>query len=119
MHLYLHVPFCARKCIYCDFAIAVRRQVPSEAYVRAVLAEWALWQSDPVWDVSPKVQTIYFGGGTPSRVTPAAIARLVEQIAADRPIAPGAEITLEANPDDVTLAAAAAWRAAGVNRVSV
>jgi oxygen-independent coproporphyrinogen-3 oxidase len=119
MHVYFHVPFCARKCSYCDFAIAVRRQVPSEAYVSAVLAEWALWQSDPVWDDSPEVQTIYFGGGTPSRVTPAAIARLLEQIAADRPIAPGAEITLEANPDDVTLAAATAWRAAGVNRVSV
>jgi oxygen-independent coproporphyrinogen-3 oxidase len=119
MHVYVHVPFCARKCSYCDFAIAVRRQVPSEAYVGAVLAEWALWQSAPVWDDSPQVQTIYFGGGTPSRITPAAIARLLEQIAADRPIAPGAEITLEANPDDVTLAAATAWRAAGVNRVSV
>jgi oxygen-independent coproporphyrinogen-3 oxidase len=65
------------------------------------------------------VETVYFGGGTPSRVTPAAIARLLEQIAADRPVVSGAEITLEANPDDVTLAAAQAWREAGVNRVSL
>ena len=119
MHLYLHVPFCARRCRYCDFAIAVRREVPSDAYVTAVLREWALWQSDAAWDNSAEVETIYFGGGTPSRVTPAAIARLLDRIAADRPIAPGAEITLEANPDDVTLAAAGSWQAAGVNRISL
>ena len=119
MHLYLHVPFCARRCSYCDFAIAVRREVPSDAYVDAVLREWTLWQSDPVWDVSPEVQTIYFGGGTPSRVTPASIARILAQVGADRPIAVDAEITLEANPDDVTLATATSWHAAGVNRVSL
>lgn len=119
MHLYIHVPFCARRCSYCDFAIAVRKQVPSDAYVAAVLREWTLWQTDPVWDASPEVQTIYFGGGTPSRLTPAAIARLLEQIAADRAVSPGAEVTLEANPDDVTLAGAQAWRSAGVNRVSL
>jgi putative oxygen-independent coproporphyrinogen III oxidase len=119
VHLYLHVPFCARRCSYCDFAIAVRRDVPSEAYVDAVLREWNLWQSDPVWDVSPEVQTIYFGGGTPSRVTPASIARILARVGADRPIAADAEITLEANPDDVTPDAARAWRAAGVNRISL
>lgn len=119
VHLYLHVPFCARRCSYCDFAIAVRRKVPSEAYVDAVLREWSLWQSHPVWDMSQEVQTIYFGGGTPSRVTPASIARVLAQVAADRPIAADAEITLEANPEDVSLAAATAWRAAGVNRVSL
>ena len=119
MHLYIHVPFCARRCSYCDFAIAVRKQVPSDAYVAAVLREWAFWQTDPVWDASPDVETIYFGGGTPSRVTPAAIAQLVDQIAADRPVESGAEVTLEANPDDVTLAGAQAWRTAGVNRVSL
>jgi oxygen-independent coproporphyrinogen-3 oxidase len=84
-----------------------------------VLREWNLWQSDPVWDVSPEVQTIYFGGGTPSRVTPASIARILAQVGADRPIAADAEVTLEANPDDVTPAAATAWRAAGVNRISL
>jgi oxygen-independent coproporphyrinogen III oxidase len=119
MHLYFHVPFCARRCSYCDFAIAVRREVPSGAYAAAVLQEWALWQSHPAWDASPEVRTVYFGGGTPSRVTPATIARLLDRIARDRTIVPDAEITLEANPDDVTLAAAGAWRSAGVNRVSL
>jgi oxygen-independent coproporphyrinogen-3 oxidase len=119
VHLYLHVPFCARRCSYCDFAIAVRRSVPSEQYVTAVLREWARRQQHPVWDTSHTVDTIYFGGGTPSRLAPASLARIVERIAADRPIAPDAEITLEANPEDVTPAAAAAWRASGVNRVSL
>ena len=119
MHVYLHVPFCARRCSYCDFAIAVRKEVPSEAYVSTVLREWALWQSEPAWQESPEIRTIYFGGGTPSRISPDAIARLLDRINGDRFVRADAEITLEANPDDVTLAAAAAWRAAGVNRVSL
>jgi oxygen-independent coproporphyrinogen III oxidase len=119
MHIYFHVPFCARRCSYCDFPIAVRREVPSEAYVSAVLREWAMWQPDPVWDDSPGIHTVYFGGGTPSRITPAAIAQLLHRIAADRHVVGDAEITLEANPDDVTVAVATAWRAAGVNRVSL
>jgi oxygen-independent coproporphyrinogen-3 oxidase len=119
MHLYLHVPFCARRCSYCDFAIAVRREVPSEAYVSTVLREWALWQSDPAWQQSSDIRTVYFGGGTPSRLSADAIGRLLERIGSDRPVSADAEITLEANPDDVTLGAAAAWRAAGVNRISL
>jgi oxygen-independent coproporphyrinogen-3 oxidase len=119
MHLYLHVPFCARRCSYCDFAIAVRRDVPSDAYADLVLREWAEWQSHPAWARSPRVETIYFGGGTPSLLEPAALGRVVEQIWTDRGIESGAEITLEANPDDVTPAAATAWRAAGINRVSL
>jgi len=119
VHLYLHVPFCARRCSYCDFAIAVRRDVPSDAYVDAVLREWGLWQAEPVWEQSGEVQTIYFGGGTPSRLVPGAITRLLDGIRRDRPVSSDAEITLEANPEDVTPAAAASWRAAGVNRVSL
>ena len=119
MHLYLHVPFCARRCSYCDFAIAVRREVPSKAYVQAVLREWELWQTEAVWELSPELQTIYFGGGTPSRLEPAAIGVLLNRIRNDRGVAADAEVTLEANPEDVTSEAAAAWQAAGVNRVSL
>src|SRR3954467_8260954 len=119
MHVYLHVPFCARRCSYCDFAIAVRREVPSDTYADSVLREWTLWQSEPVWDEDPRIETIYFGGGTPSRISPDAIARLLDRISTDREVASDAEITLEANPDDVTLPVAAAWRQAGVNRVSL
>src|SRR5690349_7382285 len=109
MHVYFHVPFCARRCSYCDFAIAVRRDVPSDAYVRAVLDEWRTWQPHPAWLASPQVETIYFGGGTPSRLAPDAVGRLIERIAADSAVTSNAEITMEINPDDVTAAAAAAW----------
>jgi len=119
MHLYLHVPFCARRCSYCDFAIAVRRETPSEAYVDAILKEWSGWQEHSAWATSPRVETVYFGGGTPSRLDPGAITRLLSRIASDRVLEPDAEITLEANPEDVTLERAAAWRGAGVNRVSL
>src|ERR1041385_8901835 len=100
MHLYIHVPFCARRCSYCDFAIAVRREVPSAAFARAVEREWAAWQDHPAWDASPGLDTVYFGGGTPSRLAPGAIARVLEGFAARRPPAADAEVTLEANPDD-------------------
>lgn len=119
MHLYIHVPFCARRCSYCDFAIAVRRTVPSDRYAEAVLREWTTWQSHPAWTDTPEVQTIYFGGGTPSRLDPGAISQIVQRIRADRPVVAHAEVTLEANPDDVTPASAAAWHRAGVNRISL
>ena len=119
MHLYIHVPFCARRCSYCDFAIAVRREVPSRRFVETVLQEWQGWQGHVAWQDSPEVRTVYFGGGTPSRLDPPAIGELLEGIHATRPVAAGAEVTLEANPDDVTPPAAAAWRRAGVNRVSL
>ena len=119
MHVYIHVPFCARRCSYCDFAIAVRREVPSRRFVAAVGREWEQWQEHPVWTDAGPVQTLYFGGGTPSLLEPGAIADLLALIRARRPVEPDAEVTLEANPDDVTAGRAAAWRAAGVNRVSL
>jgi len=119
MHVYVHVPFCARRCSYCDFAVAVRRDVPSRRFVAAVLQEWRGWQEHPAWQRSPEVQTLYFGGGTPSRLDPGGIADVVDAIRAARPVAAGAEVTLEANPEDVTPAVAKAWRDAGVNRVSL
>jgi oxygen-independent coproporphyrinogen-3 oxidase len=119
VHLYLHVPFCARRCSYCDFAIAVRRDVPTDAYVRAVLHEWEGWQDHESWLGSETVDTVYFGGGTPSRLDPRGIAAILARIASDRSVSPSAEVTLEANPDDVTLERASAWAAAGVNRISL
>jgi oxygen-independent coproporphyrinogen-3 oxidase len=119
MHLYFHVPFCARRCSYCDFAIAVRRETPTAAYVQAVVREWECWQGHPAWAAAPEVGTVYFGGGTPSRLDPAGIERILERIAHDRVVSATAEVTLEANPEDVTPSVAAAWRKAGVNRVSL
>jgi putative oxygen-independent coproporphyrinogen III oxidase len=119
MHVYLHVPFCSRRCSYCDFAIAVRKEVPSGAYLTAVLKEWELWLEEGVWDLSARIDSVYFGGGTPSRLLPEVIVELLGRIGTDRPLVPGAEITLETNPDDVTPESARIWRAAGVNRISL
>ncbi len=119
LHLYVHVPFCARRCSYCDFAIAVRREVPSAEFSGQVLREWARWRDDERFAAGTPLATIYFGGGTPSRLAPSAVERILAGIQRDRPLAPGAEVTLEANPDDVTGEAAAGWARAGVNRVSL
>lgn len=115
-HLYLHVPFCARRCSYCDFSIAVRSRVPVDAYVAGVRAELGhrFGGSEP-WPLD----TVYLGGGTPSRLGPAGVASLLAALRDYAALAPGAEVTLEANPDDVTDEAAARWVASGVNRVSL
>jgi oxygen-independent coproporphyrinogen-3 oxidase len=119
VHLYIHVPFCARRCSYCDFAIAVRKQVPSREFLEAVLREWEGWQSHPVWFGSPALETVYLGGGTPSRLDPPVLAALLARIRSDRSLAPDAEVTLEANPDDVNPREAETWLEAGITRVSL
>jgi oxygen-independent coproporphyrinogen-3 oxidase len=119
MHLYVHVPFCARRCSYCDFAIAVRRDVPSRLYVDAVLTEWRRVLETDGWVLESPLATLHLGGGTPSRLAPAEMVRLLEGIRESVQFAPDAEIALEANPDDVSDEAVACWRAAGVNRVSL
>jgi oxygen-independent coproporphyrinogen-3 oxidase len=119
VHIYLHVPFCARRCSYCDFAIAVRREVPSRVYTDAVLREWDLWQNHAVWDGGSTVETIYFGGGTPSLLDPDQLARLLEGIRSRRPVRPDAELTIEVNPDDVSADRVRRWLGMGINRVSL
>ncbi len=119
MNLYVHVPFCARRCSYCDFAIAVRRDVPAAAFVDAIAREWEAARRREPWAQANQLDTVYLGGGTPSRLGAGALRDLVTTLASAMPVAAGAEVTLEANPDDVTDAAAAAWRAAGFNRVSL
>lgn len=115
-HVYLHVPFCARRCVYCDFAIAVRRNVPVGDFAESVRREIeirfaALPRSD--------VRTIYLGGGTPSRLGGEGIAQVLDTLAARWVPGVGAEVTIEANPEDVTRDAARTWQAAGVSRVSL
>lgn len=118
VHIYVHVPFCARRCSYCDFAIAVRRETPDREFVAAIEREWRAWVSSQV-HADEQVDTLYFGGGTPSRLDPESIAQLIRTVHADRRLAPDAEVTLETNPDDVTPARADAWRTAGITRVSL
>jgi oxygen-independent coproporphyrinogen III oxidase len=113
-HLYVHVPFCARRCSYCDFSIAVRSSTPVEEFLTGIRTEAARVIGEG-WTLD----TLYLGGGTPSRLGGTGIASLLQIICDRASLAPDAEITLEANPDDVTLEAAHKWRQAGVNRVSL
>lgn len=113
-HLYIHVPFCARRCSYCDFSIAVRAATPVDEYLLALRTE-----ADRVVQPSWTLDTVYLGGGTPSRLGGEGVARLLSAIRERTQMNPGAELTLEANPDDVTPEAAGAWFNAGVNRVSL
>lgn len=113
-HLYIHVPFCARRCSYCDFSIAVRSSTPVEEYTSALRSELELGAlTDAVLD------TVYLGGGTPSRLGGVGIAEVLSSVRGHASIAAGAEITIEANPDDVNDLAVAKWVTAGVNRVSL
>ena len=116
-HVYVHVPFCARRCSYCDFAISVRRTVPVDAYVDGLARELEI--RFPDLDTPWRVETLYLGGGTPSALGAAGVERLLAVLHDRLALGAGGEVTLEANPEDVTDAAVAAWRAAGVNRVSV
>jgi len=115
-HVYVHVPFCRRRCSYCDFAIAVRRTVPVREFIDSLAREIEIRYPDqPPRDID----TLYFGGGTPSSLGGDGVARLLDRLRARFRFDDRAEVTLEANPDDVTAESASAWRAAGVNRLSI
>lgn len=113
-HLYIHVPFCARRCSYCDFSIAVRSSTPIDEYLDALSNE-----TGRVVNESWTLDTVYLGGGTPSRLGGSGVARLLSDIRSRASVSVAAEITLEANPDDVTPDAARAWSDSGINRVSL
>jgi oxygen-independent coproporphyrinogen-3 oxidase len=115
--LYIHLPWCVRKCPYCDFnSHETRAAVPEQAYVDALIAD--LEQDLPlVWGRT--VEAIFIGGGTPSLFSPASIDRLLGAVRARVPLKPGAEITLEANPGTVDQERFRGFREAGVNRLSL
>ena len=126
-HLYLHVPFCVRRCSYCDFSIAVRKRIPAQEYVEAVLQEVTLRGltdpgPEPGETEAHGLETLYLGGGTPSLLPPDALATLVTSLRdafGATSSRDAVEVTVEANPEDVEPEHARAWRRAGVNRVSL
>jgi oxygen-independent coproporphyrinogen-3 oxidase len=117
LSLYVHFPWCERKCPYCDFnSHAVRDELPEQAYIDALLKD--LEQELPaVWGRT--VHSVFLGGGTPSLFSPEAIDRLLSGVRARLPLHPQAEITLEANPGSSEQACFAGYRSAGVNRLSI
>ena len=117
LSLYIHFPWCARKCPYCDFnSHAIQGDVPETEYVEALLRD--LEQELPaVWGRT--IQSIFMGGGTPSLFSPQAIDQLLCGIRARLPLQPALEITLETNPGSAEQEKFAAYRQAGVNRLSI
>jgi oxygen-independent coproporphyrinogen-3 oxidase len=115
--LYAHIPFCARRCDYCDFFVVIGRD--REAWFFEWLEKDLAASVSRLGEPSPDADTLYLGGGTPSSVAPEAIARTVEAVRRLVSLDAGAEVTLEANPETVTPERAAAWRRAGINRLSL
>ena len=117
LSLYVHIPWCVRKCPYCDFnSHEARAAIPEKEYVEALLRD--LEQDLPrAW--GRKVHSIFIGGGTPSLLSPEAIERLLSGLRARLPLDQDIEITLEANPGTVELERFKGFRAAGVNRLSI
>ncbi len=114
--VYIHWPFCLSKCPYCDFNSHVRARIDERRWRAALLGEL-----DYFAGLAPgrRVTSVFFGGGTPSLMTPKTVAALIDRVAGHWPIDAQVEITLEANPTSVEAGRFAGYRAAGVNRVSL
>jgi len=115
--IYIHWPYCAAKCPYCDFNSHVPRgEVNERAYANAIISELRYYAA-----LAPdrRVDTIFFGGGTPSLMSAETVGAVLDAIAGLWPVASAAEITLEANPSSVEAARFAGYRVAGVNRASL
>src|SRR5262245_25515495 len=104
--VYVHFPFCAAICPYCDFAVEVRREIPHRAYADRVIEELAL---KAPWFQGAQAATLYFGGGTPSLWEASELARVIEAVRARLRLVEGAEVTLEVNPEGVDRDRVAAW----------
>ncbi len=113
--LYVHLPYCASRCGYCAFVVTTDGS-SRDRYLEAVEKEAAILASEAA---GVAFDSIYLGGGTPSLLPPEAIARTLATLRARFSVADDAEVSFEANPEDVTAAAVAKWASAGVNRISV
>src|SRR3990167_1108341 len=113
--IYIHIPFCAKQCTYCDFYFSTTFETYRDQLLKALATELQLragtWQNE-------LIETIYFGGGTPSLLTGEEIQQLLSTVYAHYNASAVKEITLECNPDDCSTERLKAWKTAGVNRLS-
>lgn len=123
--IYIHIPFCKQACHYCNFHFSTTLHLKSEM-VKAICKEIKIRASLPrngdeisVLKEGENIRTIYFGGGTPSLLTAEELDLILSEIRLNYQIAPDAEITLEANPDDISLEKLIFWKHAGINRLSI
>lgn len=113
--VYVHVPWCSRRCSYCDFYLRVGKV--DGRFAARVLEQWVATQA--LLGNPATLRSLYFGGGTPGLLPLDALTAVVRGVAAVIPLEPGAEVTLEVNPNDVTEASVAGWLSAGVTRISL
>lgn len=113
--VYLHIPFCRSRCSYCDFAVSIYQSDLADNYVDALCREISNFKSHIS---NPQIDTIYFGGGTPSLLAPKQAEKILESVFDRFPVQEGAEITMEMNPGTLTPEIARAFRSLGVNRAS-
>ncbi|MDE2875161.1 MAG: radical SAM family heme chaperone HemW [Gemmatimonadota bacterium] len=117
-NVYVHAPFCARRCCYCDFAVEVDRSPAGSRWLAAIGAELDTLRASGEAPLAPSLDTLYVGGGTPSLLEPRFIAGLAGVIGPGRVENPELEWTVEANPESFSERAAEVWAGGGVNRIS-
>ena len=122
LSIYIHVPFCAKKCAYCDFASFPGREADWGRYFDEIMAEIRLWSETTDFGLLSekyRIKTLFVGGGTPTLVDAGYIEKTIDACRRIAPFEPGAEITVEGNPGTLTPGKLAAYRRAGVNRLSL
>lgn len=117
--VYVHAPFCARRCVYCDFAVTVRSSGDLAGWIAALKRELVLVEREALFSVAERLDTLYVGGGTPSLLGPDAMAGLAAVLGPERLTGSAVEWTAEANPESFTPDVARGWAEAGVNRISL
>lgn len=119
LELYVHIPFCARKCLYCDFLSAPGELEIQKAYVQALLREIAGISPTREERCSQRIVSLFIGGGTPSLLEEEEIEKIVEKLRMEFIFSPDAEITIEANPGTLTIEKLKRYRSCGINRLSL
>jgi oxygen-independent coproporphyrinogen-3 oxidase len=116
--LYVHIPWCRHVCPYCDFNVYAASEPPEAPYVAALATELAARAAAAPWQ-GRALRSVYFGGGTPSLLSVEAVASVLDAVRGAFGLAPGAEVTIEANPGGLSAERLHGYRAAGVNRLSI
>lgn len=113
--IYFHIPFCKQKCTYCDFHFSTRFYSYENDMLDMMVRELVLRKNE----IAGEIETLYFGGGTPSIAQSEGVGKLVSAVREHFSLLPDIELTLEANPDDITPESVRAWKAMGINRLSI
>ena len=114
--VYIHIPFCKQKCTYCDFHFSTTFEVYRQEMVDSICAEIVMRKE---YLQNKNINTIYFGGGTPSILSEAELSSIIETISKTFDVHPSAELSLEANPDDINSDSLEMWKRVGINRLSI